>query len=155
MATLAIPNTRRRRRRLPVVAAAVVVLAGVAIWMLSVRLLAPSPDPYGVGTSAVAQFRQQYPNSLPLSVRVAHTTLGWVGVCEGVAWLTGERAPQAILRLDGSLLINRFGTGRGLWVVETTVVRNPAWRTIVPGPPPPWHALLPFGVDRPLIGSLQ
>ncbi len=133
----------------------IAALAALALWMLSVRLLAPSADPYGVGASAAAQFRQQYPTSLPLSVRVAHTSLGWVGVCEGLAWLNGERAPQAILRPDGSLLINRIGTGRGLWVVETTVVRNPAWRTIVPGPPPPWHTLLPLGIDRPLIGSLQ
>lgn len=150
------PVARRgRRRRIPLAAVAIAALIALGVWALSVRLLAATPDPYGVGASALAQLRRQYPRSVPLSVRVAHTRLGWIGVSEGVALLNGERVPQATLRSDGYIVISSFGPGHGLWIVETAVVYNAAWRQLAPGPPPPWPYLLPFGVDRPLMGSFH
>jgi hypothetical protein len=59
------------------------------------------------------------------------------------------------LRPDGSLYLARFGAGHGLWIVEATAVHSAWVRQLGPGPLPPWRQLLPFGPDRPLLGTLQ
>jgi hypothetical protein len=137
------------------VAALLPVLVLLAAAALYLSLLSTAQDPYGVGRLALAQFHRQYARGIPLSVRVADSALGWIGVCEGVALLDGERVPQAVLRPDGSLYLARFGAGHGLWIVETAVVRQGPAHQVRPAPLPPWRQLLPFGPDRPLLGSLR
>lgn len=128
-------------------------------WGASLQLVAGPYDPYGVGRMAVAQFRQQYPLGLPLTVRIAETNVGWIGVCEGVAWLHRQSVAPETLRPDGTLFRAAPGTGNGLWLVDAEVVTHgpsalqAGLGQLASAPPPPWRQLLPLGVGHPLIGS--
>lgn len=157
------PVARRRRwlrgQRVPIVVLAL-LLGFAAAWAVSMRVIATTPDPYNVGRLAVAKFRHLYPYGVPLSVRVADTNIGWMGACEGLAYLDGQHLSQSILRPDGSLYVAHAGIGHGLWIVDVEVVTGISLRSIGighlgPAPSPSWRYLLPFGPGRPLIGSLQ